>query len=171
MSRPGPGRRDRGTRTVVVGVDGSAGGRAALRWAAHEADRHGDRLEVITVWHGAITTYAPLPWSVVDCEPTARATLSAEVGAVLGDYPILDVHRVIAEGPVGPALIRRAERARLLVVGTRGHRWLGRILSGSMSHFCATHAPCPVVVVPEHGDPMLHVPGSGRSAAVALHAG
>src|SRR5687768_3755460 len=35
---------------VVVGVDGSAGSRAALAWAADEARIRGATLEVVTAW-------------------------------------------------------------------------------------------------------------------------
>jgi hypothetical protein len=34
------------------------------------------------------------------------------------------------------------------VVGTREHVGLGRLLVGSISHYCLTHATCPVVAVP-----------------------
>jgi len=39
--------RDAAGRRYVVGVDGSEGSRAALRWAAAEAARHGAELEVV----------------------------------------------------------------------------------------------------------------------------
>jgi hypothetical protein len=41
-----------------------------------------------------------------------------------------------------------AERAALSVVGTREHVGLGRLLSGSVSHYCLSHALCPIVAAP-----------------------
>jgi Universal stress protein family len=41
-------------RRYVVGVDGSEGSRAALRWAAAEAARHGAELEVVHAWQPPI---------------------------------------------------------------------------------------------------------------------
>ena len=38
--------------------------------------------------------------------------------------------------------------SRLLVVGTREHVGLGRLLTSSVSHYCLSHALCPVVAVP-----------------------
>lgn len=52
------------------------------------------------------------------------------------------------DGPAGPAIVDAACGARLLVVGTRGHRSLERLLVGSVSHYCLAHAACPVVSVP-----------------------
>jgi hypothetical protein len=34
------------------------------------------------------------------------------------------------------------------VVGTREHTGWGRVLGGSVSHYCLSHAHCPVVAVP-----------------------
>src|SRR5207302_9874846 len=39
-----------GWKTIVVGVDGSAGSRKALTWAAAEAAEHGAELVVLNVW-------------------------------------------------------------------------------------------------------------------------
>jgi hypothetical protein len=38
--------------------------------------------------------------------------------------------------------------AALLVVGTQEHAGIGRLVSGSVSHYCLSHAQCPVVAVP-----------------------
>ena len=53
-----------------------------------------------------------------------------------------------ASGDTGPVLVRQSEDARLLVLGTREHVGLGRLVSGSVSHYCLSHAVCPVVAVP-----------------------
>jgi nucleotide-binding universal stress UspA family protein len=46
------------------------------------------------------------------------------------------------------ALVEHAAGADLLVVGARGQSRLRTALLGSVSGYCANHAPCPVVVVP-----------------------
>jgi nucleotide-binding universal stress UspA family protein len=53
-----------------------------------------------------------------------------------------------ASGDTGPVLVRQSEDARLLVLGTREHVGLGRLVSGSVGHYCLSHAVCPVVAVP-----------------------
>ena len=55
-----------------------------------------------------------------------------------------------AEGDAGRVLVRHSQQAELLVVGTREHTGLGRILVGSVSHYCLSHAACPVVAVPSY---------------------
>ena len=55
----------------------------------------------------------------------------------------------------GPFLVRQSRDAQLLVVGTREHAGLGRLLVGSISHYCLSRAVCPVVAVPAltHAEP------------------
>ena len=53
-----------------------------------------------------------------------------------------------ASGDTGHILVEQSQDARLLVVGTREHAGLRRLLSGSVSHYCLSHAACPVVAVP-----------------------
>ena len=40
----------------------------------------------------------------------------------------------------GPLLVRESDRCAMLVIGTREHVGFGRILSGSVSHYCLSHA-------------------------------
>jgi nucleotide-binding universal stress UspA family protein len=61
------------------------------------------------------------------------------------------VQRVINAGSPAAVLLSEARPERLLVVGTRGHGALGRMVFGSVSHQCLHHATGPVVVVPERG--------------------
>lgn len=49
-------------------------------------------------------------------------------------------------------LLDAAQGAELLVVGSRGHHAVSGLLLGSVGLHCATHAPCPVLIVREqHG--------------------
>ena len=48
----------------------------------------------------------------------------------------------------GPLLVRESGRSAMLVIGTREHVGFGRILTGSVSHYCLSHASCPIVAVP-----------------------
>ena len=45
--------------------------------------------------------------------------------------------------------MRLSANADLLVVGTREPVWDHRYLAGSVSHYCISHASCPVVTGPE----------------------
>jgi nucleotide-binding universal stress UspA family protein len=76
-------------------------------------------------------------------------------------------------GEPGPVLVRESKGAQLLVIGTREHVGLGRLLVGSISHYCLSHASCPVVAVPAEAfntpapdpDPADHVGAPGQADA------
>jgi Universal stress protein family len=51
-------------------------------------------------------------------------------------------------GHPGEVLVQQSKHAQLLVVGTREHVGLDRLLVGSVSHYCLGHAAGPVVAVP-----------------------
>lgn len=118
------------TGAVVVGVDDTAEGRAAVRLAFAEAAVR--RTGVVLVRAGA--------------EPADDVI--TRVVSDLVDLPVVpDVRRVVAEGPPGPALVAAGEGAELLVVGRRGRTGASGVLLGSVSQHCARHATCPIALV------------------------
>jgi len=136
---------------IVVGVDGSPGSRAALRWAHEEAQLREATLEVVTVWQFPMMTSLPAFGAMPppddlssDAERMLLQTLSEEGVASTHDLPVTTV---VAEGAAAPALIEAAADADLLVIGSRGHGGFTGLLLGSVSQQCASHASCPVVVV------------------------
>lgn len=67
----------------------------------------------------------------------------------VGDSGALGVIRLaIADAHPAEALIEQAGDDALLVVGSRGRGGFAGLLLGSVSQQCASHARCPVVVVP-----------------------
>jgi nucleotide-binding universal stress UspA family protein len=61
---------------------------------------------------------------------------------------------VVDFGQPAQVLIDEARGADLLVVGSRGHGGFAGLVLGSVSHQCAMHASCPVVIV--HGKPDIN---------------
>ena len=61
----------------------------------------------------------------------------------------LTVETSVRDGEPGPAIVEEAKEwgAGLVVVGSRGHTGLRRLLEGSVSRYVVDHAPCPVEVV------------------------
>ena len=76
-----------------------------------------------------------------------RVLADASEGLPIGPDAV-DSHRILAEGPAAEVLLRAAERADLLVMGSRGRGGFAGLLLGSVSQQSARHAPCPVVIVP-----------------------
>lgn len=61
----------------------------------------------------------------------------------------LNVEVSVRDGEPGPTIVEEARDwgADLIVIGTRGHTGLRRLLEGSVSQYVIHHAPCPVEVV------------------------
>lgn len=137
---------------IVVGVDGSGGSRAALRWAAEEARLRGARLEVVLVWQFPTMTTMPI-YGVLPPRDEMEASAEATVSKILDDEGLADPEGfeavgLAAEGPAARTLLDTAVGADLLVVGSRGHGGFSGMLLGSVSQHCVSHATCPVVVIP-----------------------
>jgi nucleotide-binding universal stress UspA family protein len=135
-------------RTVVVGADGSAPSRAAVEWAAGQAEVTGARLEALTCWQWPATFGFPVPLPS-DYDPAGEAARVAEeaVAPARAAHPGLDIRTSVLEGPAARVLVDASSRAQLLVVGSRGHGAFTGVLVGSVSEHCVAHAHCPVVVV------------------------
>jgi nucleotide-binding universal stress UspA family protein len=149
--------------TIVVGVDGSAESRAALRWAADEAALREARL--IAVWAWSFVPAAPIaepgmiPMPAMDYSDASQAEraaleeeFEATVESVLGKEPGVDVERKFVEGEPARVLEAEAENADLVVVGSTGRSGIAAVLLGSVSKHVVDHAPCPVVVVKAQRD-------------------
>ena len=85
--------------------------------------------------------------SVDDFRPETADESLAELTAELTPRGVA-VEGFIEYGGVATVLLDACERADLLVVGTRGLGGFSRLLLGSNSQQCATHARVPVAVVP-----------------------
>ncbi|GAB3350597.1 universal stress protein [Modestobacter lapidis] len=157
---------------VVVGVDGSAGGRTALLFALHDAARRGVPVE-------AVGAYAdPDRWMDLyvlgdhAADQVGAAAVDRVRGCVAdvlpeGPQPPPQVHLRVEQGSAADALVRASHDADLLVVGSRGHGGFASMLLGSVSMQCVQHATCPVTVVhsPEAHHHRLHLRRSHHEEA------
>lgn len=144
--------------TWVVGLDGSDCAANALEWAAVNAGGRATDLELVTAWQtpviGAYPMSAPVvvPFDDVELHDAAArdvATIAAEIAERV-DVPV-----VATVGHGGPAqvLLEASASSALLVIGSRGRGGFARLLLGSTSTQCATHASVPTVIVPTDGKP------------------
>lgn len=145
-----PRLADAGADRVVVGADGSHDSVAAVAYGAAEADRLGLELHVVHSWEepalylGMEYLAGGLEEQVVETE---RVVLAESVAGIAERYPDLPVHQHLVEGRPATVLLAAADRAAVLVVGSRGRQGVARMLLGSVSHAVVLNAPCPVVVV------------------------
>jgi len=137
---------------IVVGFDSTPAAAEALRWAARYARAVGAELHAVHayVWKDRESVPVPTGLSVLDTSENPREVQPPEEVSQLFASVQPDAGwtlQAIADDP-GPLLTRQAAGADLLVVGTGEHVGLGRLLVGSVSHYCLSHATCPVVAVP-----------------------
>lgn len=134
-------------RLVVVGVDGFEPSEAALRWAIRQARLTGAVVEAVTAWQvpagGGLVQAADMP----DYEDDARAVLTEAVAGTCMIDPAVQVRPLVIQGQAAQVLVAAAAGADLLVVGSRGRAGPAEGTLGSVSQYCARHAPCPVVIM------------------------
>jgi len=134
---------------VVVGIDGSDGSHAALRWAVDEARRRDTSLTVVHAY--AIAPFGLAPYSMTTTDTSIIAKAAEEVldeSIAKVDVEGLSVMRVTSAGGAASALVDLSESAELVVVGARGVGLLERMLLGSVATQVVHHASSPVAVVP-----------------------
>ncbi len=160
---PGPGG---GRPRLVVGVDGSPGSRAALRYALVAAVARDADLEVESAvplqlyWMGNYPVSPSLFATLRSgTEAGVEALLEEVRGEVTPDLPRDRVRVFATGGGAAQTLLERAEGADLLIVGSRGRGAVRSALLGSVALRCLAAAPCPVVVV--HEDAPTEGPGAG----------
>lgn len=137
-------------RRIIVGGDGSPSSIAAMAWAVEEAAARDAEIVAVAAWEypfAAAAAGAGFSLGSLGEELPAAAArdLQATLDAV--DVGSVVVHTVIEEGRPAAVLLRHAAEADLLVVGARGLGGFTGLLLGSVSQQCATHAPCPTVIV------------------------
>ena len=141
---------------IVVGVDGSEGSVKALRIALEEARLRGSELKVVNTWHISPMAYgsgwAPAPIDLQEYESSARAALDESLEKAGAAGSGVSVTPLVREGQPAEVLCAEARAADLLVVGSRGLGGFRGLLLGSVSHQCALHAPCPLLIVPNRTD-------------------
>jgi nucleotide-binding universal stress UspA family protein len=141
---------------VVVGVDGSAGSIAALRWAAQEASLRGVGVHVVMAWqrqraYGFANVFGVGMDPTFDTEESlAKEAVEEAMRLVEGAGRKREVSMTWAtvEGHPAMALLAVVEDGDILVVGSRGHGGFVGALLGSVTQHVVAHARCPVVVIP-----------------------
>jgi nucleotide-binding universal stress UspA family protein len=165
------------TLPILVAYDGSTDARKGLHWAAEESVRTGVPVHVMAVDEVLPPTWGGVGGMVVAAEGYGRdsAVLLSHAEKILADAGVASVTTERRSGHVVDELLRAAESASTLVVGSKGHGTFSEALVGSMSQHLARHASCPVVVVREPRDSgsrriVVGIDGSHTSLAALEYA-
>jgi nucleotide-binding universal stress UspA family protein len=153
-------RRRRETRSVVVGFDGSAHARRAVRFLASLRPTGGARALVVQVVEPTVVrTSALLPRQIRSWIAREATTLNAEQiraakRQVQAIAPRLEragwrVRTLVVSDTPGRGLLRavRAAGADLLVIGARGVGGIERLLLGSVAEEALSRLPVNVLLV------------------------
>jgi len=135
---------------IVVGVDDTGAGRAALAVAMNEASRRGVALDVVTAWTAQRLVSVPSAGTAGELERArAQGVQDGAVAQVLrrmAGYPTLS--RQVVEGDPAGVLLAMARSAVYLVLGAGGGVFGEDWGLGSVAAQCIRSAPCPVLIVP-----------------------
>jgi nucleotide-binding universal stress UspA family protein len=163
---------------VLVGVDGSAGGRVAVLLAARLAASRHRALRVVHafMWPMMHVPLGPSPEGPpggglqADAERIVAEAMSLATEA----QPGLDVTGELITGAPSAVLLRAAQDAAVVVLGSRGLGGFTGLLIGSVAVQVAAHAPCPVVVargeIDRPRDVLVGVDGSAESSTAIAFA-
>lgn len=137
-----------GLLPVVVGIDGTPLSEAAIAFAFDVASAWRVPLVAVHTWLDEVND--PALAELVDWQSAAvqAEEVLAERLAGWGEkYPDVAVHRLVARGLAGHALLDQAAKAQLVVVGSRGHGEIAGLLLDSVGNALVHKATCPVAIV------------------------
>ncbi|MGO9082120.1 MAG: universal stress protein [Streptosporangiaceae bacterium] len=164
---PGPS----GTTRIVVGVDDSRAGLAALQHAVGMARTAGVPLVAVRAWglalprhggrrrqhrgraHPHVVLYLDTAQQRAAAAQYVRQAFSAAVGGVPADVPVT-IRTPEADPGVTLAALA-AGPGDILVLGADAGEHARHLIHGSVSRYCSEHARCPVVLVAPTGEAAL----------------
>jgi nucleotide-binding universal stress UspA family protein len=138
-------------KPIVVGLDDSAGARAALRWALDYAKRLSSPVVAVSAIElpqivGRAANLTELT-RAEDVKAGTTQWMQAMVDEERGSDSSVAVTVHVVEGHPVDVLVKESSDAQLLVVGARGAGVFHRLLLGSVSTGVLHHADCSVVIV------------------------
>jgi len=140
---------------IVVGIDGSPTGQAALAAAIEQASFIDAEVRIINVvMTPSYGGYIFDPAFFDDVREAAVRTMDSAVNAVTGahggDLPV-KVTRDVVMGHIGTEIVRAAdvgEGAAMVVVGSHGYGPIRSTVLGSVSSYLAHHVTRPLLIIP-----------------------
>ncbi|MEU7854160.1 universal stress protein [Nonomuraea sp. NPDC049141] len=160
---------------IIVGVDGSRAGLEAAGWAAMEAALREAPLTVAHAMPGWVCEAQSGRYAAVAkwMRDGGAMVLAAAEERAHREQPKISITTVLLPGDPRVALIKAANEAELLVIGSHGLGGVRGLLVGSVAYGVAGHAPCDVVVVRQlpaqsRGELVAAVDGSPESRSRVL---
>ena len=158
---------------VLVGVDGSPQSIAAAQWAAEEAVRRRQSVQLLYSASLPVIGYPALGYPADFIEFTdreGRRMLDRVAQQLTALHPDLEVGTVLTRTDPRRALVDASDGAALTVVGSRGGGRMQEVLLGSVALHVTARGHSPVAVVPydrddRQGPVLVGVDGRADTAA------
>lgn len=134
---------------IVVGIDGSEGARAALRFACSRASATGESIVAVHAYRAwPVPLRDPTSFHLIagDAEEAERL-LAETTEAVRADFEEIDLTTVAVAASADRLLLDLSAVSSLVVVGSRGRDAFAEMLLGSVAQEVLHRAECPVAVV------------------------
>lgn len=145
------------TRPIVVGVDGSDGSAAAIRYGADQAYASGRGLHLVHVAPVFIPTSGTAPmdssYLAPDFDAIGRVVLNEAMEYARGLLPSDRITSKLTAGSRSSGVLQEARSASEIVLGEDRTPLLERLSFGSMVAQVCGHSPVPVTCVPESWRP------------------
>lgn len=139
-----PAGTDRTGRGIVVGVDDSPSGHAALEFAAHQTELTGQELVLVR----ATPSVSGEHRDPAHAPSHARSSLLEATRALVSErWPGIRVRSRLVYGPAAQALVRSASHAALLVVGASRAEFGEPFVVGRVTHDVLLNRSAPTAVV------------------------
>lgn len=137
-------------QNILFATDFSRCSEVALQFAVFVAERYEAKLLMVHVISESVYTDVP-PEILAEAKTRITADAQAKLQWSRQLAKALKADILLENGPVADTLLAISESRAidLLVVGTRGHRRIQRLLLGSVAEKLSRQARCPVLVVPE----------------------
>lgn len=134
---------------IVVGIDGSDGARAALRFACSRASATGESLVAVHAYRAwSLPLRDPMSFHRTASAAEEAERLLAEIAeAVRADFDAIDLTTVAVAASADRLLLDLSAVSSLVVVGSRGRDAFAEMLLGSVAQEVLHRAECPVAVV------------------------
>jgi nucleotide-binding universal stress UspA family protein len=135
---------------VVVGIDGSPTSELAAEIAFDEASRRDVDLVALHAWSDmnslgiARVGWAPIEWCNIQVQE--EELLAERLCGWTDRYPDVVVHKEVVCDQPALRLLKQAEKAQLLVVGSHGRGGFPGMLLGSVSTAVVNAARIPVII-------------------------
>jgi nucleotide-binding universal stress UspA family protein len=145
-----------GFRKILVAFDGSTDSARAVRVASSLSLKYGASLLIVHVYHASTVMAAGGPnMPVPDFSELRAAARDAGMETLTRGVEAASKEGVKARGELldGSSAVEAivtfaaAEKADLIVMGTRGMTGFKKLIMGSVSSGVVNHADCPVLVV------------------------